>query len=75
MEQSDEPDRRDQVATLYQILYDIDALKNMYAAYPLKSRIGSDSTGKAHQAYGMGFGIVSTLPFRAQKIFTENRTG
>ncbi|MCF8090957.1 MAG: hypothetical protein K9K21_01890 [Desulfotignum sp.] len=50
---------------LYNILYDIDDLKNMYRSYPLKSRIGSDSTGKAHQAYGMGFGIVHTLPFRA----------
>jgi hypothetical protein len=66
--QGDSADRKDRISKLYQILYDIDALKNMYAATPLKSRIGSDSTGKAHQAYGMGFGIVNTLPFRAQKI-------
>ncbi len=73
-EETDETDHRDPVAKLYQILYDIDALKNMYAAYPLKSRIGSDSTGKAHQVYGMGFGIVSTLPFRARKkIFTQKQ--
>ncbi|MFU8769342.1 MAG: hypothetical protein ACNA7H_06355, partial [Desulfotignum sp.] len=65
--QGDSADRKDRISKLYQILYDIDALKNMYAATPLKSRIGSDSIGKTHQAYGMGFGIVNTLPFRAQK--------
>jgi hypothetical protein len=67
MIQGDSTDRKDRISKLYQILYDIDALKSMYAAYPLKSRIGSDSTGKTHQAYGMGFGIVNTLPFRARK--------
>ncbi|MDT8378443.1 MAG: hypothetical protein RQ739_06080 [Desulfotignum sp.] len=65
--QGDSSDRKDRISKLYQILYDIDALKNMYAAYPLKSRIGSDSTGKSHQTFGMGFGIVNTLPFRARK--------
>ena len=67
VENTEKADRQDQLTKLYQILYDIDALKNMYAVTPLKSRIGSDSTGKAHQAYGMGFGIVHTLPFRARK--------
>ena len=65
--QGDAADRKDRLGKLYQILYDIDALKNMYAAVPLRSRIGSDSTGKTHHAYGMGFGIVPTLPFRARK--------
>jgi hypothetical protein len=71
--QGDSADRKDRISKLYQILYDIDALKNMYAAYPLKSRIGSDSTGKAHQTYGMGFGIVNTLPFRARKKVRHQR--
>lgn len=71
--QGDSPDRKDRISKLYQILYDIDALKNMYAAYPLKSRIGSDSTGKAHQAYGMGFCIVTTLPFRARKTVRHQK--
>jgi hypothetical protein len=67
VEKTDYPDRSDRLKKLFNILYDITALKTMYAAYPLKSRIGSDSTGKAHQAYGMGFGILPTLPFRAIK--------
>ncbi|MEX1314443.1 MAG: hypothetical protein AB1Z38_09705 [Desulfotignum sp.] len=67
VEQTDDCNRNDQLPKLYQILYDINALKNMYAVTPLKSRIGSDSTGKAHQTYGMGFGIVNTLPFRTRR--------
>ncbi len=71
---TDDPGRNDRLTKLYQILYDIDALKNMYAVTPIKSRIGSDSTGKAHQTYGMGFGIINTLPFRAQKrIHTQKQ--
>ena len=65
VEQAGYEDESDRVKKLFNILYDIDALKNMYTLQPLKSRIGSDSTGKAHQAYGMGFGIVNTLSTRA----------
>nr|WP_236609911.1 hypothetical protein [Desulfotignum phosphitoxidans] len=74
VQKSAPPDHGDQLVKLYPILYDIDALKNMYASYPLKSRLGSDSTGKSHQTYGMGFGIINTLPFRAQKqIHTQKK--
>lgn len=73
VEQREDDSRLDRLNKLYQILYDIDALKSMYAAYPLKSRIGSDSTGKSHQAYGMGFCIVNTLPFRAQKTVRHQK--
>ena len=66
---ADQPDR---LKKLFNILYDIDALKNMYTVRPLKSRIGSDSTGKAHQAYGMGFGIVNTLSPRARNEIRKN---
>jgi hypothetical protein len=65
-------DKNDRIKKLVNILYDIDALKNMYAIQPLKSRIGSDSTGKSHQAYGMGFGIVNTLSFNAAKEIRKN---
>jgi len=65
-------DKNDRMEKLVNILYDIDALKNMYTIRPLKSRIGSDSTGKSHQAYGMGFGIVNTLSFKAAKEIRKN---
>jgi len=65
-------DKNDRIGKLVNILYDIDALKKMYTIRPLKSRIGSDSTGKAHQAYGMGFGIVNTLSLNAEKEIKKN---
>ncbi len=67
VEFSDYADKADRLEKLVGILHDIDALKTMYAVRPIKSRIGSDSTGKAHQAYGMGFGIVDTLPLRTRR--------
>ncbi len=60
-------DKSNRLEKLMEILYDISALKNMYAVRPLKTRIGSDSSGKTYQAYGMGFGAVNTLPPRARK--------
>ena len=65
-------DKKDRMEKLVNILHDIDALKNMYMVRPLKSRIGSDSSGKSHQAYGMGFGIVNTLSFKAVKEIQKN---
>jgi hypothetical protein len=74
VEKGDDSLRTERLEKLYQILYDIDALKSMYVPTPLKSRIGSDSTGKTHHAYGMGFGIVPTLPFRTRKqIHTQKK--
>ena len=73
VEQTDYMDKQDRLKKLANILYDIDALKHMYLFRPLKSRIGSDSTGKSHQAYGMGFGIVNTLPAKAIKEIHQDR--
>ena len=74
-EKAEYADKNDQMAKLVDILHDIDALKNMYAVRPLKSRIGSDSSGRAHQTYGMGFGIVNTLSFRAAKEIRKQAGG
>ncbi len=72
VEVSEYPDKSDRIQRLTDILHDIDALKNMYAVRPLKSRIGSDSTGKSHQAHGMGFGIINTLSSRAMAKIRKN---
>ncbi|MBF0468762.1 MAG: hypothetical protein HQK61_07745, partial [Desulfamplus sp.] len=61
---ADEHDRREK---LVEILHDLESLKSMYKSVPLKSRIGSDSTGRSLLAYGMGVGIIETLPPRARK--------
>lgn len=73
VENSDYPDKEDRLKKLLNILHDIDALKTMYTVRPLKSRIGSDSTGKTHQTYAMGFGIIPTLTARARKEIRKNK--
>jgi len=60
----DEAHRREKLVS---ILHDLATFKNLYKGIPLKSRIGSDSTGRSLLAYGMGVGIVDSLPFRARR--------
>jgi hypothetical protein len=50
-----------------EILHNIAALRGYYKHAPLKSRIGSDSTGHSRRLHGMGLAITDTLPTRAQK--------
>lgn len=72
MEKIEYEDKSDRIKKLVSILYDIDALKNMYTVRPIKSRIGSDSTSRAYQSHGMGFGIVNTLAAKAVKEIRKN---
>jgi hypothetical protein len=65
----------EQISKLTAILYDIDALKSYYAGRPLKSRIGSDSTGRSARFHGMGLAILETLPQRAQREIARDRRG
>jgi hypothetical protein len=74
VEKAEYADREDRLHTLINILHDIDSLKNMYVVRPLKSRIGSDSTGKSHQVYSMGFGIINTLPGKARKEVRKHQS-
>jgi hypothetical protein len=60
------PDK-DRIKKLTNILHDIASLKSFYEANPIKSRIGSDSTGRSSRAHGMGLVIEETLPRRVQK--------
>ena len=69
-EYADGEDRRQKLIT---ILHDIHSLKNMYTVRPLKSRIGSDSTGKSHQVYSMGFCIINTLSGKARKEIRKHQ--
>lgn len=67
VETADYSDKADRLAKLTAILHDLPSLKLFYKETPLKSRIGSDSTGRAFKAYGMGFAVKETLPLRAQR--------
>ncbi|MFZ5797486.1 MAG: hypothetical protein ACYCYR_03760 [Desulfobulbaceae bacterium] len=51
---------------LVRILYHIPELHSFYRLSPLKSRIGSDSTGTSRHRYGMGLVMKDTLPARAR---------
>jgi len=67
MEHSDRPDREARIAKLREILRNIPVLQSFYKASPLKSRIGSDSTGRSRLLHGMGLAVKDTLPCRAQR--------
>ena len=62
-----DPDQEDRQAKLEIILNDLLSLKLYYQDTPLKSRIGSDSTGRAQKSYGMGLAVKETLPLNAQR--------
>ncbi len=47
---------------LVEILFDIETLQSYYRDLALKSRIGSDSTGRSRHLYGMGLVIDETVP-------------
>jgi hypothetical protein len=64
-----------QIEKLTAILYDIDTFKSYYAGRPLKSRIGSDSTGRSARLHGMGLAIKETLPRRAQREIERDHKG
>jgi hypothetical protein len=55
------------------ILQNISSFQDFYKRGPLKSRIGSDSTGHSRHLYGMGLAILDTLPSRTQKEVRCNR--
>ena len=63
---SDLRDRADRIEKLTFILNDIESLQDMYRGAQLKSRIGSDSTGRSPRLHGMGLAVMDTLPRRAQ---------
>ncbi len=62
---SDCPDKTDRQEKLDAILHDINTLRLMYKGTPLKSRIGSDSTGMSSRIHGMGLAVIDSLPGRA----------
>ncbi|WP_211219515.1 hypothetical protein [Desulfovibrio aminophilus] len=60
-------DAAERVRVLERILCDIPGFQSYYKYTPLKSRVGTDSTGQSHRLHGMGYVIRETLPVRGQK--------
>jgi len=65
IEDKDSPDREERVEKLHTILHDINSLQIMYKRKILKTRIGSDSTGRSQGSHGMGLAVIETLGRRA----------
>lgn len=62
---SNAPDRAERIARLRELLADLPTVRAMYRHTRLQSRIGSDSTGRARHAPGMGLVVVPSLPRRS----------
>jgi len=60
-------DEEDRTEKLVNILHDIYTFRTMYRSTRLRSRMGSDSTGRSLQAHGMGLGVIDTLPIPARR--------
>ncbi|MBC2717305.1 MAG: hypothetical protein HF978_18520 [Desulfobacteraceae bacterium] len=69
-----DPIARSRVPKFKKILADIETLKNMYQAKPLKPRVGSDSTGHIDRLFGMGLVVMDSLPDHVQKKI-KNESG
>jgi hypothetical protein len=67
LEHSPYPDRGDRIEKMTEILRNIPVLQSHYRIVPLKTYIGSDSTGRSLHHYGMGLILRDTLTRRAQK--------
>lgn len=63
----EQPDGCDRAARLEAILPDFSRLLDRYRHTPLRSAVGSGSTGRSSRTHGMGFAVTDTLPFRAQR--------
>ncbi len=55
------------IDALAKILQDLSTFRSYYKDTLLKSRVGSDSSGRSHHLYGMGLVIQDTLPRRARR--------
>ncbi|MBW1988521.1 MAG: hypothetical protein JRI97_03150 [Deltaproteobacteria bacterium] len=60
-------DAEDRLASLREVLHDIESLRAWYAATALEARIGSDSAGRGSKSPGMGLALADTLPRRARR--------
>lgn len=72
LEASGRPDKQERTEKLGVILHDLISFRAMYKGGPLKSRIGSDSTGRSPRLHGMGLVVDETLPKRARHRVRED---
>lgn len=64
---SHDPADQERIPRLTDILDNFDLLRSFYKHTPLRTSIGSGSTGQSSRNIGMGFAVLDTLPRRARK--------
>jgi len=75
IERLDSSEHPDRIEKFIEILYNIESFQSYYKGHRLKSRVGSDSTGRSHHLYGMGMVINDTLPPAAQREIKKSPPG
>jgi len=58
---------KEKTRCLQSVLSDFNTLLEDYKHTPLKTSIGSGSTGRSSRTHGMGFVVTETLPFKARQ--------
>jgi len=67
------PEIKKRKEKLTSILHNMSLLHGFYKNSPLKSRVGSDSTGGSRHSYGMGMVMKDTLPPSARKYLDHKK--
>ncbi len=66
-------EHEDRCRVLRDILGNIQIFKSFYSLKPLRTRMGTDATGRPGTDIGMGIAFVETLPRRAQNILSDQQ--
>ncbi len=74
LEAGDLADKHNKAAKLREIVADIPRFQSFYRHRHLKSRLGSDSTGRSRRSRGMGLVAMRSLPLRSRhRVRKEKR--
>lgn len=68
------PSREERAEKIRLILRNIPILQGFYAKFKIYSRIGTDSSSRSGQWYGMGLAFPETLPYRARRELVSRRS-
>lgn len=68
------PSSEERAEKLRLILRNIPILQSFYAKFKLYSRMGTDSSSRPGQWYGMGLAFPETLPYRARRELDSRRS-
>ncbi len=66
--------RKERLHDLNALLEDLSSFHALYKNHPLRSRIGSDSTGQSFRRHGMGQVVADTLPLKSQRALKHSKT-